>query len=214
MGVRRVRTVPCRIKICGVTREKDIEAVNIYKPDYVGFVFAASRRRVTHEKASQLISKLDKGIKKVGIFVNHDRHCVEEIAGRCSLDVLQFHGNETSQYCVGFKQEVWKALGVDSKESLMKLDEFKVGGILVDSMNCGNSGGTGKTFEWEVVCGLSEKYKIILAGGLNTDNVIEAINKVRPYCVDVSSGVESDGAKDPAKIEKFIKTVRGEWADE
>ncbi len=197
-----------KVKICGMTRTEDIEAVNRFLPDYVGFVFAPSRRMVSPEKAAELISNLDKRIKKVGVFVNHSENEVKRIAEKCSLDVLQFHGNETSQYCSRFKHEIWKALGINDTQSLDALKQYCVDGILLDTVLNGVCGGTGQTFDWSIAEEFSKEYRIILAGGLNQDNVIEAISKIKPFCVDVSSGVESKGIKDPAKIYEFIKAAK------
>lgn len=197
-----------KVKICGITRMEDIEIVNKLLPDYVGFVFAPSKRMITPEKACELIANLDKRIRKVGVFVNCDPEQVKIIARKCNLDVLQFHGDEQYEYCLGFEQEVWKAVGVVNLESLSVLETYKVDGFVLDSMVDGKSGGTGQVFDWGLVEGITSKYKIILAGGLTPSNVKNAIRRVKPFCVDVSSGVETDGKKDPEKVEKFIKAVK------
>ena len=198
-----------KVKICGITRIEDVKTLNKYLPDYVGFVFAPSRRRIEPEKVSELISELDARIKKVGVFLNHSQRDVEDIAYKCSLDVLQFHGDETVQYCASFKQKVWKAIGIKNAQSLKRIEDFQVEGILLDSIVDGKSGGTGQPFDWKMVNCLPENVKVILAGGLNSRNVLEAIEKVKPFCVDISSGVETDGVKDTKKIKEFIELVKG-----
>lgn len=198
-----------KVKICGITRAEEIEMVNKSLPDYIGFVFTTSRVMITPEEASRLVEGLDKRIKKVGVFVDREQEEVKEIAHICKLDVLQFHGSETAKYCSRFAQQVWKAIGIENSQSLDILDHYKVDAILLDSVVQGKCGGTGKTFDWSIIDGISEKYNIILAGGLNEDNVSHAIRKVRPFCVDVSSGVETNGIKDGNKIDRFIKLVRG-----
>lgn len=197
-----------KVKICGLTRPEDIEAVNEFMPDYIGLVFTPSRLMVTPEKGAELVSGLDNRIKKVGVFVDRDVNEVISIARICSLDILQFHGSESGKYCSQFKQQIWKAVGIENSESLNRLKEYSVGGILLDSVVNGKCGGTGQTFDWEIAGDISKTYKVILAGGLNAGNVINAINMVKPFCVDVSSGVETDGLKDAHKIKEFIKLVR------
>ena len=198
-----------KVKICGITRIEDVKTLNKYLPDYVGFVFAPSRRRIESEKAAELISELDARIKKVGVFLNHSQRDVEDIAYKCSLDVLQFHGDETAQYCASFEQKVWKAIGIKNAQSLKRIEHFQVDGILLDSIVDGKSGGTGQPFDWQMVSCLPENVKVILAGGLNSRNILEAIEKVKPYCVDISSGVETDGVKDTKKIKEFVELVKG-----
>ena len=199
-----------KVKICGLTREVDIEYVNELKPDYIGFVFAKSKRKVTAEAAFSLREKLDKNIKVVGVFVNESIEAVREIAEKVKLDVLQFHGEEDMQYINDFKDyEVWKALSVNCEEDFAKLDEFKKLRILLDSKVEGVLGGTGQTFDWNLLKKYDFNNNIILAGGLNSENVELTTNFVVSYAVDVSSGVETDGVKDYNKIKKFIEKVRG-----
>jgi phosphoribosylanthranilate isomerase len=199
-----------KIKICGLTRDVDIEYVNELKPDYIGFVFAKSKRKVTAEAAFSLREKLDKDIKVVGVFVNESIEAVREIAEKVKLDVLQFHGEEDMQYISNFKDyEVWKALSVNCEEDFAKLDEFKEVRILLDSKVEGMLGGTGKTFDWNLLKKYDFNNNIILAGGLNSENVELTTNFVVSYAVDVSSGVETEGVKDYNKIKKFIEKVRG-----
>lgn len=199
-----------KVKICGLRRKEDIEYANELKPDYVGFVFAKSKRQIEVEQALYLISFLDKEIKTVGVFVNEPVENALKIAQTLNLDVLQFHGDETQDYIDNFKNfTVWKAIRIKDKEDLEKTKEFKVNSFVFDTLTKNEYGGTGKTFNWEVLKGFELNVPIILAGGLNENNVEEAIKIVDPYAVDVSSGVETEGYKDFKKMKSFIEKVRG-----
>lgn len=198
-----------KIKICGLKRKEDILYVNKLKPNYVGFVFAKSSRQVDKYMAKELIEGLDKGIKKVGIFLNTPVHEVKETAQYCDLDILQFHGNEQPEYCNCFEYKIWKAFRIKDTNSLKQLEKYNVNGFLLDTYVEGQYGGTGKTFNWDIVLNLSGNRFVILAGGLTPENVKEATKIVRPAVVDVSSGVEVDGYKYFEKMKIFIENVRG-----
>ena len=194
------------VKICGIKNQSDVKIINDLKPDYIGFVFAKSKRQVTLEKAAELSKSLDGKIKKVGVFVDETSKNVAEIAKTCGLDILQFHGKEPPEYFNNFKgYEIWKSFVGDENifENIKKYDGC-ADAFLVDS----SIPGSGKKFDWNNIKGLSERYKIILAGGLNPENVAEAVKTVRPQVVDVSSGVEGEEGKSREKVEKFIGEVR------
>ncbi|BCI61385.1 phosphoribosylanthranilate isomerase [Solibaculum mannosilyticum] len=201
------------IKVCGLTRPEDIQAVNRFAPDYVGFVFAPSRRHVSPETAKNLVRGLAEGILPVGVFVNEVPQRVAFIAAMCGLKVIQLHGNEDSAYQEEIKRltgrEVWKAVRVKDKESLREVMEGCADRYLLDAYHPSQQGGCGQTFDWSLLEGILSQ-KIMLAGGLMPENVAQAVQLVRPYGVDVSSGVETDGYKDPEKIKEFIRIVRGE----
>jgi len=189
-----------KVKICGLRRMADIYYVNELKPDFGGFVFAKSKRQVSAEYARQLVEKLDRDIQAVGIFVNEDMAVVKEIAAYVGLEVLQFHGSETPEYIKAFRGvTVWKAAGIKSPENLEPLSRYKVDALLLDS----NSAGSGQCFNWNIIKGYKPEKPVILAGGLNPSNIASAVAEVRPYGVDVSSGVETDGFR------KFIDKARG-----
>ncbi len=197
------------IKVCGLKRVEDIDMVNEVKPEFVGFVFAKSTREVRPELAKELIEKLDKDIKAVGVFVNEDPAKVNHIASYCGLDVVQLHGEEDPLYCKRIEYPMWKAIAVKDESSIHKLKNYPlVEGFLLDTYSKEVKGGTGKAFNWDIVKDLHKDYKIILAGGLKPENIAEAIQTVHPYCVDVSSGVEKDGVKDQELITKFVENVR------
>ena len=197
-----------KIKICGLMEIEHIETVNKVRPDYVGFVFANSKRQLNLEQAKALIARLDGEIKKVGVFQNQKINEVKEIANSCNLDIVQLHGDESDEYCKEIGREVWKSISISDKKDVEKIYNYSVDTILLDTKTAEQSGGTGKTFDWNLVREIKDNKRIVLAGGLNSDNVIEAIIRVKPFCVDVSSGVETNGKKDPAKIEKFINLIR------
>ena len=198
-----------KVKICGLTRGLDIKYVNELRPDYIGFVFTHSKRRASDEKALELSKNLSRNIKTVGVFVNEDINKVREIATKVKLDILQFHGDEDMNYINSFKDfEVWKALSIRSKDELLDLDKYGGVRLLLDSKIEGLRGGSGKTFDWNILKDLKLSKNIVLAGGLNCENIMEAIRLVRPFAVDVSSGVESLGVKDYRKIKEFIGKVR------
>jgi len=203
-----------KIKICGLKRVEDIEYVNELLPDYVGFVFAKSNRQVTLSEASELIGLLDKNIKTVGVFKDEEIENVKYAAGYLKLDILQLHGNEDGNYIKRLSDfKVWKAAGIDSEavctdESINRMYGYEADGILLDSIVNGVKGGTGTSFSWDIINNLNSGKKIILAGGINSENIENAIKKVRPYAVDVSSGVEEDGIKSYEKMKKFIEKAR------
>ncbi|HIE43375.1 MAG TPA: phosphoribosylanthranilate isomerase [Candidatus Omnitrophica bacterium] len=198
-----------RIKICGITNREDALLASSLGSDALGFIFAESERRVTPEDAREIIEELPPFIVKVGVFVNEEIERVEEIAEFLRLDVLQFHGDEPPSYTQKFKRRVIKSFRVRDGDSLKAISDYKVSAYLLDTYSPGVYGGTGETFNWDLAIRAKEFGTIILAGGLNPDNVALAIQKVMPYAVDVSSGVESSpGKKDPARLAAFIQKVR------
>lgn len=197
-----------KIKICGLKCENDILYVNKLKPDYVGFVFAKSKRQVNKYLAKELINKLDKNIKTVGVFLNNPANTVKEIAEFCKLDIIQLHGDESPEHCSLFDREVWKAFRVKDEENLKDLVLYNTNGYLLDTYIKGVYGGTGEAFNWSLASRASKDKFIILAGGLSSQNIERAIDTVSPAVVDVSSSVETNGYKDFDKMKKFIEKVR------
>lgn len=200
-----------KVKICGIKRIEDVKIVNVFMPDYVGFVFAKSKRSVSIEEAQELISKLDPNIKRVGVFVNESYETVLSTAKSLNLDVLQFHGNEDNDYIKRFKKyEIWKAISIGSEEDIKKANLYNADVLLMDTLDGDTKGGTGKSFNWSML----EKSRdtilrpVFVAGGLNDENVEKCIDRLHPFGVDISSGVESNGVKDKLKIKNFIMKVR------
>ncbi|MCK9814567.1 phosphoribosylanthranilate isomerase [Pseudomonas sp. MAFF 302046] len=201
-----------RSKICGITRIEDALAAVETGADAIGLVFyAKSPRAVTVQQARAIIAALPPFVTTVGLFVNASRCELGEILDAVPLDLLQFHGDESSADCEGYHRPYIKALRVKAGDDIAaSCDAYpRASGILLDTYVEGVPGGTGEAFDWSLVPrGLSKP--IILAGGLSAQNVAQAIAQVRPYAVDVSGGVEqAKGIKDPAKIRAFMQAVRG-----
>lgn len=198
------------VKVCGIRTAAAARAVAAAGADAAGFVFAPSRRQVTPEVARELVWHLPPSLEKVGVFVNRPAREVERIALACKLDWLQFHGEEEPYYCRYFagRWKVIKAFPIAGRESLQKLDHYQVDAYLLDTCSPLARGGTGKTFNWELVRGLKLPGRLVLAGGLHPGNIVQALETVRPAGVDVSSGVETAGEKDPAKLNAFINAIR------
>lgn len=198
-----------KVKICGLTRGEDVKAAVAAGADAVGFVFTASPRRISADTAMRLSSYVPEGVLRVGLFLNQDRSEIDRVINAVPLDVLQFHGNETEQECRVFGMPWLKAVAMENTESARQAERDHPGamGLLLDSHTAGKRGGSGKAFDWSLSRPL--KKPVWLAGGLNAANVGQAIRIVRPYAVDVSSGVEAaPGIKDASSIISFIRTVR------
>lgn len=199
-----------RAKICGITTVEDAQAAVAAGADAIGLVFyAKSPRHVTVEEAAEIVASLPPFVDAVGLFVNTDPYEVNSVLSRVRLDLLQFHGDETSFYCQSFGRPYIKALrvrhGVDLLQSAAEYASAKA--LLLDTYQEGVVGGTGETFDWSLIPGNLPK-PVILAGGLTPLNVGEAISRVRPYAVDVSGGVEREkGIKDANMIAAFMRGV-------
>jgi len=198
-----------RVKVCGLTRDEDVKAAVAAGADAVGFVFTASPRRISAETAIRLSSYVPEGVLRVGLFLNQDRSEIDRVVNSVPLDVLQFHGNETEQECSVFGLPWLKAVAMENAESARQAEREYPGamGLLLDSHTAGKRGGSGKVFDWSLFRPLEKP--VWLAGGLNAVNVGQAVRVVRPFAVDVSSGVEAaPGIKDVSSIITFIKAVR------
>lgn len=199
-----------KIKICGLTRKQDIDAVNAALPDYIGFVFANSKRQVDMDLAIKLKSRLNPLVKAVGVFVNED---IGNVIGLCKegiVDVIQLHGDEDENYIKCLKNNVQckiiKAVRVKGREDILKAMEFPCDYLLFDTYHKEKYGGVGQTFDWSLISGVNRPF--FLAGGINLYNIKTAVNMCNPYCVDVSGGVETDGLKDPQKINDIVSIIR------
>lgn len=197
-----------KVKICGLTRPEDVVAVNRALPDYAGFVFAPSRRRVDADTAARLREKLDPRVEAVGVFVNEEIGVVAEIYRKGVISLAQLHGDEDGTYIRRLKEacgcRVIKGAGVGG--ALPTLPDG-ADYALFDAIS-EQRGGAGRTFSWDLLRGY-RGLPFFLSGGLSTENAAAAIHKLAPYCLDISSGVETQGAKDPGKIEAFVNLVRG-----
>jgi phosphoribosylanthranilate isomerase len=203
-----------RIKICGIRRGADIDCLNELLPDYAGFVFAKSRREVGLKEAGDMMDGLDSCIGRVGVFQDQELEMVRHYAECLKLDVIQLHGNESEEYIDALKgYRIWRSEGIEAGgtagiEKLSRISAARAEAILLDSSAAGASGGSGISFDWNLIQNLKIDKNLILAGGLNLQNIEKAIRKVKPWCVDVSSGVEEDGMKSFEKIKDFIEKVR------
>ena len=199
-----------KVKICGITNLDDAFAAVDYGADALGFVFfKESPRSISYQDATAIIKKLPPFITTVGVFVDEELNRVEEIVHQISLDVIQFHGSEPPEMC-NCSRPVIKAIRVKSLDSLEPLVQYKdtVSTFLLDTFTPYALGGTGQIFNWDIAIYAKQFGRIVLAGGLTPDNVSEAVRRVQPYGVDVSSGIESKkGEKDRKKMRLFIENV-------
>ena len=195
-----------KIKICGLTRPEDIYAVNAVKPDYIGFVFAESRRKIEVHQAAALRELLDNGITPCGIFVNETPEAVARAVHIGAIDIIQLHGDEDEAYIRNLKTltnaPIIKAISVQKHGDVQAWAATQADYLLLDS----TGGGTGQSFDWGLIGEVEKPF--FLAGGLNTDNVQTAIQTLNPFAVDVSSGAETDGRKDASKIKALVQLVR------
>ena len=203
-----------KVKICGITNEKD--ALNAAKlgADYIGFNFyKKSPRYIDEKKAKEIINKIPARIKKVGVFVNEDADAIIKISKNLGLDLIQLHGDETLQYCKKVKKQakikIIKAFRIKDKKDVHKINHYKdhADYFMFDAYTEKLFGGTGKIFDWHLVNGIKKPF--FLSGGLNPENVFNAILISLPFAVDVASGVEKKpGKKDYNKIKKFIEAAK------
>ncbi len=206
-----VATMQTKVKICGVTNVADALAAAEAGADMIGLNFyEGSPRHLTVQTAVEISRALPPLILRVGVFVNPTEALVMRAIGDCGLSLLQFHGDETSEFCMQFGLMSIKALRVRDAESLTALENFQTDAFLLDAHSKSGLGGTGEKFNWDLAIAARKFDKpIFLAGGLTPENVAEAVRKVRPFAVDVSSGVESaPGIKDNAKVRAFVAAVR------
>ena len=194
-----------KIKLCGIKSEDDIKVINEVLPDYIGLVFAEkSKRYISFDKAKILKSKLDNRVKAVGVFVNEDIEKIAYLVKNKIIDIVQLHGNEDDSYINTLKKKInvpiIYAYQIKSKADIKSINK-NTGFILLDA-----GAGCGETFDEALLDGFDREY--FLAGGLSLDNIKEKIIKLNPFGVDVSSGIETEGKKDAAKIRKFVNLVR------
>jgi phosphoribosylanthranilate isomerase len=201
-----------KVKICGITSVEDAQTAIAAGADLLGFVFyEKSPRRVTLEQAAAIARTVPPYVVCVGLFVDAPAEFVAEAMSACGLQLLQFHGDETPEYCRQFGAMSMKAFRVKDADTIRALSEYPTDAWLLDAFVPGQQGGTGHTFNWDLAVEAVKLGKLVfLAGGLTPENVAEAVRRVQPYGVDVSSGVESaPGKKDPAKVRAFIEAAKG-----
>ena len=204
-----------RVKICGITNLADAQAAIAAGADALGFNFyEGSPRHISLKAAAEISKQLPPFVMRAGVFVNADEDLVARAIAECGLSLLQFHGDELPEFCTQFGLMSMKAFRIRDVESLKEIPNYQTDAYLLDAYSPEARGGTGEKFNWDLEIEAQKFGKpIFLAGGLTPENVAEAVRKVRPFGVDVSSGVESSpGKKDHAKIQAFITAVRN--ADE
>jgi phosphoribosylanthranilate isomerase len=207
-----------RVKVCGITCLEDAQLAVQCGADAIGFIFAPSPRRISPENAREIIKAISPFVKTVGVFVDESPDRVREILEFCGLDLIQFHGEEPPEICAAFMPRSVKAFRVrdGSVLSLMRQYQGRIRAMLLDAFSSERHGGTGESFDWDIALmarGLG--IPLILSGGLNPANIRDAISAVRPFAVDVSSGIEArPGKKDPLLMEAFMTEIRrseGTW---
>ena len=207
------------IKICGLTIVGDAMEVAQMDVQMIGLVFAESRRQVSPQQAAEIctaVKELPRHPLIVGVFVNESPHTVNETVRQCGLDMVQLSGDESRDYCLGINAPVIKAIHISPSSHSEDIAVAISGNTparrrilyLLDAKEEGKYGGTGQSFDWAIAGEISASYPVIIAGGLNPQNVGELVKSVRPLGVDVSSGVETDGRKDIARVRSFIEAVR------
>lgn len=202
--------MPVKLKICGLKRHEDAEFLNEFKPDFAGFVFAGTKRKIDFETAKALREILDPEIRTVGVFVNAEIDFIRRLADERVIDFVQLHGDEDNDY-IGKLREVCnlpiiKAQRIASREDIRHYDSDY---YLFDTKRTGEYGGTGESFDWSVLSGIEKPF--FLAGGINLGNLDEALRvagEKSAFALDISSGVETDGFKDKQKIQETVRRVR------
>ena len=196
-----------RIKICGLMRPQDIDMVNEVCPDIAGFILASGRRRtVTPEQMRELTGRLKPEIRSAAVFLDQDIRWIADLAEGGLMDIIQLHGHEGNEEIRYLRSRtdktVIKAFRIDTAEDIRRAEDSEADLVLLDH----GAGGTGQAWDWSLLTGMKRPF--ILAGGLDPENVQEAVRKTQPFGVDVSSGVETDGCKDREKILRFVRAVR------
>ena len=196
-----------KIKICGLKRLEDIEIVNRHKPDYIGFVFADSKRKVSHDLARQMKENLDSNIVSVGVFVDASADEILGLFDDGTIDIAQLHGSESEEFIKNLKDKtdnqlkIINAIEMNECIDLKKYDNSEADYLLLDSGK-----GSGKTFDWKLIR-KDLKKEFFLAGGLTSSNIAQAIEEFKPYAVDLSSSLETDGFKDENKIKEIMEAI-------
>jgi len=198
-----------KVKVCGMTSLKDALVAVEGGADAVGFIFyKKSPRSVTMKTVREIVLELPPFVDTVGVFVDETAEQINKIADYCNLDIIQLHGNESPTFCKKIRRKVIKAFRIKDMQSVKKISNFQVSGFLLDTFSENLHGGTGKVFDWNLALPAKKFGPVIMAGGLTPNNVQQAVRQIRPYGVDVCSGVESEpGIKDHKKVRAFLKNA-------
>ncbi|MBW2610069.1 MAG: phosphoribosylanthranilate isomerase [Deltaproteobacteria bacterium] len=200
-----------KVKVCGITELQDASVAVELGADVLGFIFAPSPRRISPDEAREIISALPPFVKTMGCFVNEEPATIREIIYYCGLDLIQLHGDESPDFCQEFMPYATRALRMKDETTLRTIEQYqgKVRGLVLDTYTKRKVGGTGKTFDWELAVKVKDMgIPVILAGGLNPSNIERAISTVRPYAVDVNSGVEErPGKKSHTLLKELFEKI-------
>ena len=199
-----------KVKVCGMTSLKDALVAVEGGADAVGFIFyKKSPRSVTMKTVREIVLELPPFVDTVGVFVDETAEQINKIADYCNLDIIQLHGDESPTFCRKIRRKVIKAFRIKDMQSVKKLSSFQVSGFLLDTFSENLHGGTGKVFDWNLALPAKKFGPVIMAGGLTPNNVQQAVRQIRPYGVDVCSGVESEpGIKDHKKVRAFLNNAK------
>ena len=197
-------------KICGITNVSDAQAAVSHGASAIGFIFyEKSPRAISIDEAKLISDSISGTVSRVGVFVNHKKEFIDRAMGEVPLDGIQLHGDEAPEFCSLFNIPVYKALRIKNEESLLAMETYDVDGFLLDTFSPNQYGGTGKTFDWSLVKSERKGTPLILSGGLNPQNILEAISLLNPFAVDINSGVESSpGIKDHQKIKTLFHNLK------
>lgn len=200
-----------KLKFCGIRRMEDVTLMNEFLPDYIGYIFAESKRKISPEAAAILSEALNKRIQKVGVFVDAPQKEIAQTAKTAALDVIQLHGNEGADMVAELRRllphvEIWKAVRVQTPEDIKKAQELSCDRLLLDSFSLEAAGGTGKVAKLSAIKE-SGASGFFLAGGLNAGNITEILKEMRPYGADISSGIEQNGFKSRQKILEIMRCL-------
>ena len=199
-----------KVKVCGMTSLKDALVAVEGGADAVGFIFyKKSPRSVTMKTVREIVLELPPFVDTVGVFVDETAEQINKIADYCNLDIIQLHGDESPTFCKKIRRKVIKAFRIKDMQSVKKISNFQVSGFLLDTFSDNLHGGTGKVFDWNLALPAKKFGPVIMAGGLTPNNVQQAVRQIRPYGVDVCSGVESEpGIKDHKKVRAFLNNAK------
>lgn len=201
-----------KVKICGLKEAEHIQAAVEAGADFIGLMFAPSKRRITIEQAIVLAQHIPPNVKKVGVFVNEKPEIIRQIAELVGLDFIQYHGDESAEQIAAIGLPAIKAFSIRTKEDVKRASTYTIDYYLFDAPGTDFRGGSGNSFDWTLLDDVNIPLdKVILAGGLTEENVGIATMLVQPFAVDVSSGVEIDGRKDTEKIKRFVECAKGEF---
>lgn len=208
-----------KLKFCGIRRKEDVVFCNVLRPDYMGMILSQGYRRSVEPKtAAALVCEKHPAISAVGVFVNETTEMILEILRTVSLDVIQLHGEEDAKQIAQVRAKtglpVWKAVRVQSEKEIRAAEQLGADYLVLEGYIPGQVGGTGKTADWDLIANAKPQIPFLLAGGLNPENLRNALKKVHPTGIDMASGIETDGVKDFDKMKEIVKIVRGEesWA--